>query len=131
MAEKTEPKAEAKPEAPKADAKTPEPPKPEAPKEAPKPAAETKPDEKPTLLREEHIQRPQGDLVLTVKMKRFFFLSVVGEEVRVLKADKVVDRITTDSRGQALFKLPAGEYSVVSGEKSIPINLQKHSTLRM
>lgn len=80
---------------------------------------------------DEHIQRPVGDIILTVKVKRMLFFGVAGKEIQVLQNDKLVDRITTDSRGQALFKLPTGDYTVVKGDKKVPITLQKHSTLRM
>lgn len=98
--------------------------KPEAKPEDPKP------EEKPSLL-DDHIKRPEGDLVLTVKVKRLFFFGVVGQEVKVMQGDKVVDRITTDSRGQALFKLPQGEYTVTSLDKQVPIELKSHATLRL
>jgi hypothetical protein len=86
--------------------------------------------EKPTLL-DEHIKRPEGDLVLTVKVKRFFFFGVTGQEIQVLQGEKTVDRIVTDSRGQALFKLPPGEYTVKSGDKQVPIDLKSHASLRL
>ena len=110
----------------KPEAKAPEA-KPTGPEATP---ASPEPEEKPSLL-DDHVKRPAGDLVLTVKVKKFFFIGVAGQEVRVMQGDRLVDRIVTDSRGQALFKLPPGEYVVASLDKQVPIELKDHASLRL
>jgi hypothetical protein len=75
--------------------------------------------------------RLHGELVLTVKVRRFLFFAVTGVEVSIITDGKLIDRITTDSRGQALFQLPPGPYVVQVKDRRVPIHLMQHGTLRI
>jgi hypothetical protein len=76
-------------------------------------------------------QKHEPDCILTVRARRLLFFSARGKEVSVLKGDKVIDKASTDSRGEACFKLAPGEYVVTMGDRRIPIDIKQHATLRM
>jgi hypothetical protein len=76
-----------------------------------------------------YIKQPEK-YVLTVKVKKWGFFGVKGAQIIILQSDKQIDTAVTDDKGQAPFNLLPGEYIVKYGEKSLPINIKQHSTLK-
>jgi hypothetical protein len=68
--------------------------------------------------------------VLTVKVKKWGLFAVKGAQIVILQSDKQIDMAVTDDKGQAPFNLLPGEYIVKYNEKSLPINIKQHSTLK-